>query len=196
MQEVLDSLCLQKYLYKFMFNLLPENLRKSIVSEYRLRLTVVVMFFVILIQISFLIFLFPSWLVSFYKEKDFSNQSDELSKSLSTLDISSTTSFIKSFNSKIGIINESLEYPRFVPILDDILAKKSGTIRISGIYYTVNSINSGTLTLEGIGDSRESLVSFSDGLKSIEYFKKVDLPISNLAKDKNIDFTISINIEN
>ncbi len=188
--------CLQKYLYKIMFNLLPENLRNAVVKEYHLRLTIVVMVYVILIQVSFLIFLFPSWLVSFYKEKDFSSQSDELNKSLSTLDISSTTSFIKSFNTKIGIINDSLEYPKFVPILDDVLAKKTGTIRITGMYYTVNSINSGTLTLEGIGDTRESLVSFSDSLKTIGYFKKVDLPISNLAKDKNIDFTISINIEN
>lgn len=179
-----------------MFNLLPENLRNAVIKEYRLRLTVVVMVFVILIQVSFLVFLFPSWLVSFYKEKDFSTQSDELSKSLSTLDISSTTSFIKSFNNKIGIINNALEYPKFIPILDDILAKKTGSIRISGMYYTVDSMNSGTLTLEGIGDTRESLVSFSDSLETIGYFKKVDLPISNLAKDRNIAFTISINIEN
>ena len=179
-----------------MINLLSPIEKKKILKEYHLRLTIVVMVFVILIQVSFLIFLFPSWLVSFYKEKDFSSQSDELNKSLSTLDISSTTSFIKSFNTKIGIINDSLEYPKFVPILDDVLAKKTGAIRITGMYYTVNSINSGTLTLEGIGDTRESLVSFSDSLKTIGYFKKVDLPISNLAKDKNIDFTISINIEN
>lgn len=179
-----------------MFNLLPENLRKSIVSEYRLRLVVIVIVFIILIQVSFLVFLFPSWLVSFYKEKEFSLQSDEVNKSLSTLDISSTTSFIKSFNTKLGIINDSLDYPKFVPVMDEVLSKKPTSIRISGIYYSVNSANSSVLTLEGIGDTRESLVSFSESLRSVKNFKKVDLPISNLAKDKNIDFTISVTIEN
>ncbi len=179
-----------------MFNLLPENLRKTITTEYRLRLAILAIVMVVLVQISFLIFLFPSWLVSYYKEKDFSVQSDELNKSLSTLDISSTTAFIKSFNTKIGIINDSLEYPKFVPMVDEVIAKKTSSIRISGIYYTVNSANTGTLTLEGLGDTRESLVSFSDSLKTIQHFKKVDLPISNLAKDKNISFIISINVEN
>ncbi len=179
-----------------MFNLLPENLRKQITGEYRLRLAVISILLVIFIQVSFLVFLSPSWLVSYYKEKEYSLQSDELNKSLSTLDISSTTAFIKSFNTKLGIINDSLEYPKFIPIVDGILSKKNNNIRISGIYYSVNSATAGTLTLEGIGDTRESLVSFSENLRSIEHFKKVDLPISNLAKDKNIDFTISVTIEN
>ncbi len=179
-----------------MFNLIPENLRKNIVSEYRLRLVVVSIVFLILIQISFLIFLFPSWLVSYYKEKDFSVQSDEINKSLSALDIASTTNFIKSLNTKLGIINDTQEYPRFVPIVDEVLSKKTASIRISGIYFSDNSATTAVLTLEGIGDTRESLVSFADSLKTIPHFKKVDLPISNLAKDKNIDFTISINIEN
>jgi hypothetical protein len=46
-----------------------------------------------------------------------------------------------------------------------------------------------------MGDKRESIVAFTDNLKKIDSFSKVDLPISNLAKDKNIDFSISINIE-
>jgi hypothetical protein len=140
--------------------------------------------------------LFPSWLVSYYKEKDFSVQSDEINKSLSTLDIASTTNFIKSFNTKLGIISGSQDYPKFIPVVDEILSKKSNNMRISGIYYSVNSATTGVLTLEGIGDTRESLVTFSESLKTVPYFKKVDLPISNLAKDKNIEFTISINVEN
>lgn len=179
-----------------MFNLLPENLRKKIVKEYKARLVVICILFIVLIQVSFLIFLFPSWLVSHYKEQNYSLQSDELNKTLSTLDISSTTSFIKSFNTKIGIINDSLEYPKYVPLIDEILSKKTNSIRLSGIHYSVNSSTSGSITLEGIGDTRESLVAFSESLKTVEHFKKVDLPISNLAKDKNIGFTISISVEN
>lgn len=178
-----------------MFNLLPENLRKSIIAEYRLRFTVVVIIFLIVIQVSFLFFLFPTWLSSFYREKDFSLQNDEANKSLSTLDIGSTTSFIKTFNSKLNIIDESLEYPKFSPIIDEVLSKKISAIRIYGIYYTVSSANTGTLTISGIGDNRESLVTYTEKLREISYLKKVDLPISNLAKERNIEFTININIE-
>lgn len=178
-----------------MFNLLPENLRKSIVTEYKLRLSIVVLLFVVLLQFSFLIFLFPSWLTSHYKEKDFLVKSDELNRSISALDVSSTTAFIKSINEKLSVANQTLEYPKLIPIIDSVISYKGTSIRLDGILYTVNGSNSGVLTINGMGDKRDSLVAYADSLKKIDSFKKVDLPISNLAKDKNIDFSISVNIE-
>lgn len=178
-----------------MFNLLPENLRKKIITEYKLRLVIVIILSVIIVQMSFLVFLFPSWLISYYKEKDSSIRNEEINQFLSTLDISSTTSYIRSLNTTLNIVNETLEYPKLVPVLDSILAKRTSNIRFKGINYSVNSSDSAVITLSGIGSTRESLVSFTKSLEQIESFKKVDLPISNLAKDKNIDFSISINIE-
>jgi hypothetical protein len=178
-----------------MFNLLPENLRKKIITEYRLRLTIMAFIFIIIVQVSFLIFLFPSWLTSYYREKEFAGRSDEINKFLATSDLSSTTSFIKSLNTKLNIINDNLDYPRLVPIVNEALLKRTPTIKLNEIYYNVTSAKGGELILKGIGSSRESLVSFTESLKKISFFKKVDLPISNLAKDKNIDFSINIIIE-
>lgn len=179
-----------------MFNLLPENLRKNIITDYRLRLTILSLLFVVLIQVCFLIFLFPTWLTSNYKEKDYLIRSEEMNTFLSTLDLASTTSNVKNLNNKLSTINENLSYPLSLPIINNILSKKTTNIKISGIYYTINSKNSGLVTVNGVSDKRDSLVLFAENLRSIPEFKKVDLPISNLAKDKNIEFTININIEN
>lgn len=178
-----------------MFNLLPENLKEKIKKEYKLRLTIIAILFVIIAQLTFLIFLLPSWLNSYYKQKEYSGRKNEVSNFLSSLDISSTTAYIKSTNSILTIINDSLDYPKMSPVVMDILSKKKSSIKIGGIFYSVNSGNSATLSINGLASNREALVSFSDSLKEIEYFKKVDLPISNLAKDKNIDFSINVNIE-
>ena len=178
-----------------MFNLLPENLRKEIVKEYRFRLSIIIILFVIIIQLSFLVFLFPSWLTSFYKEKDFSARGDEADRSLLSLDISSTTAYIKSLNSTLSVIDNSLDYPEFVPIINEVLSKKTTGIRLSSINYSADSKTAGTLNITGMSDKRDTLVSFVDKLKDVSYLKKVDLPISNLAKDKNIDFSININVD-
>ncbi len=178
-----------------MFNLLPENIRRVITIEYRMRLFIIVIVFIIALEGSLLIFLFPSWLNSYYKEKDVAGRTEDLNDSLSTLDINTTTSFIKSVNNTLKILDDNLEYPKFVPVLDNLLSKKSSSIRLSGINYNVDTRNAGKIVLTGVGASRESLVSFSDRLKGIDYLKKVDLPISNLAKDKDINFTISITLE-
>lgn len=178
-----------------MFNLLPENLRNRIKKEYRFRLAIVVLLFIILSQISFIIFLFPSWLISFYKEKDFMVKSDEISKTISALDVASTTSFIRTLNEKLLNISDAMEYPLIIPIYNSILSVRSSSIRLGSMYYTATDSNSAVVTISGISDKRDSLVSFTESLRKIESFSSVDLPISNLAKDKNIDFTISINIE-
>lgn len=178
-----------------MFNLLPDNLRNEIKRDYRYRLAIVVLVFVILTQVSFLIFLFPSWLISFYKEKDYMVKNDEISKNISAIPVASTTAVIKSLNEKLLNINNALEYPEILPIIDQIILARTSSIRIADISYTVNDSKTGVINISGMGDKRESIVGFTENLKKIESFKKVDLPISNLAKDKNIDFTISINIE-
>lgn len=178
-----------------MFNLLPENLKERIKKEYRLRLAIVILSFVVMSQIFFLIFLFPSWLNSYSKEKDYLVKSDEINKTISALDVASTTSFINFLNKKLLTINDVLEYPRVVPIFNSIMSAKSQSIRLEGIYYTSADSDSAVVTVNGLSDRRDSLVLFTDNLKKIDGFNKVDLPISNLAKDKNIDFSININIE-
>lgn len=178
-----------------MFNLIPENLRNKIITDYRLRLVIVVITFLVFFQLVFLVLLFPSWLVSFYKEKDIDRRNDEMNIFLSNLNVGSTTSYVKLLNQKLNIINDSLEYPEFVPIIKNVLSKKTSSIRLGGLLYTVNTPTSGSLVVKGVSDSRESLVSYVKNLESLEMFKKVDLPISNLAKDKNIDFSITISIE-
>ncbi len=177
-----------------MFNLLPDSLKSKIKKEYKLRLVVVVLAFVLFVQFSFLVFLVPTWVSSFYREKEAVSQSNEMNAFLSTLNISSTTSFVKSVNSKLSLINSSLEYPKVIPILDELLLKKTDFISLKGFSYTANATTTATLNLIGVGSSRESLVSFVKSLEEISFFKNVDLPISNLAKDKNIDFSININI--
>jgi hypothetical protein len=48
------------------------------------------------------------------------------------------------------------------------------------------------MAVSGKAVSRDALLSFSKALKSNHRFESVDLPVSNLAKSKDIEFSISI----
>lgn len=48
------------------------------------------------------------------------------------------------------------------------------------------------IVIEGVADNRQILASFRDKLMSAEGVASVDLPISNLASDKDIDFNITV----
>ncbi len=57
-----------------------------------------------------------------------------------------------------------------------------------------NTINPVVLT--GMADNRHALASFRDRLLADSLVKLVDLPISNLASDKDIKFTITVTLSN
>lgn len=155
---------------------------------------VVSLVFVLFIQLSFLVFLIPTWVSSFYREKEAIGNSEQMNVFLSTLNISSTTSFVKSVNLKLGIISNSLEYSSVIPVIDEVLSKKTSSISLRGFNYLTTGTSTATLNIAGTGSTRESLVSFVKSLEGVSFFKGVDLPISNLAKDKNIEFSINITV--
>lgn len=178
-----------------MFNLLPDALKQKIKSEYTLRWFSVLLTSILFIQLVFLCFLFPSWLVSLYKEREVVVRINTVDKTSKTLDTEQITTLIASINTKLEVINSKLQYPRVLPIVNSILSKKTNNIYVNGIIFTSDSDKTGSVTIRGVSYDRDSLVSFVKKLQGGGLFKNVDLPISNFARDKNIDFSINAIIE-
>lgn len=177
-----------------MFNLLPNNLKDKIRSEYRLHFVIVAFLFIIFLQVTHLVFLFPSWLISLNKEKEVILQSEKSNRSSLDSQINLINSTIKSINTKLNVINSTLEYPKVVPLIDGILAQKTNDIHIKAIQYTSSKNTSVKINLTGVSATRESLVLFVKKLEESKLFNNVDLPISNFTKDKDIDFSINMTI--
>ena len=177
-----------------MFNLLPDNLKEKIKKEYKTRLLVVVLLFGLFIQILFLVFIFPSWVLSLYREKEDIVQLDKINQSALSKETETVTSVIKSMNIKLDILDKTLKYPEAINLIDIILSKKTPLIRLNNLVYTSSSQSGTTILLRGISDTRDSLVSFEKNLEQSGHFKTVDLPVSNLAKDRDIIFSINLSL--
>jgi hypothetical protein len=174
-----------------MFNLLPESLRDGLKKEYRLRRLTIILIFVVFIELSFLIFLFPTWLNSLYKEKGLAAEALKSGQVSVDENLNGTISTIKTLNSKLSTI-DMLNYPGILPFIDIILSKKTKSISITQINYASSDSNNATLSISGISANRDSLVSFVKSLEDSKSFKSVNSPISNFAKDKNINFSINL----
>ena len=178
-----------------MFNLLPNDLKQRIRSEYNLHLIVVALASVLFLQISFFIFLLPSWFISIAKEKDVVLQVATINKFLVDSKIEPIVSTIDMINTKLDTINSVLEYPKVTPFIDSIVSRKTKDILINEIFYTSSGKTTGVLSLSGNSSTRESLVLFVKKLEETKLFENVDLPISNFAKDKDIKFSINMTIK-
>ena len=175
-----------------MFNLLPDILKARLKSEYRLRHLIVILGFVIFLQITFLIFLSPSWVITFYKEKDAVSMTNLANQSVSSTTSASLSAVIVGTNDKLKVLNNSLQYLKVTNLMNVIISNKTSSISVSEMSYTSTNASSTDIIIGGVSLSREALVSFVKKLKDSKLFSKVDLPVSNLAKDKNIQFSINI----
>jgi hypothetical protein len=178
-----------------MFNVLPDIFKKEIKSEYYLRRIIVSLLFVIFIQVAFLVFIFPSWLVSFYHQKEVSTEMNSQKSNAASKNINNILQTISLTNQNLGTIDHSFGYSSFLPIIEKIISDKTPAIALTEFVYN----NSGAtttvpMTVSGIAKTREDLVGFVKTLDSENIFSNVVSPISDLAKDTNISFDINLDV--
>jgi hypothetical protein len=77
-----------------------------------------------------------------------------------------------------------------VSIIEKIFSAKSSNISLSSVSLDHKS-DSWSLSVGGRAATRESLVDFSKKLGGISDFSGIDLPVSSLAKNKDISFSIT-----
>lgn len=178
-----------------MFNLLPENLKNKIKKDYNLRRAVVVFAFIIFLGATFLVFLFPSWIVSIYKEEQFSLQAKNSNQSTLEGDVNVVALNIKKINSELRTVDTAFGNRKVIPTINIILSKKTKSISIKELTYKSEDPTNVTVFIEGVSATRGSLLAFVKSLEETKAFKAVNLPISNFAKDKDIAFSINLILE-
>jgi len=178
-----------------MFNVLPDNLKNKIKFEYKLRRVVVVFLFIFFIQICVTIAFFPTWLFSFFNEQEMVQELQKIDGESLLKEVQNTSTSISELNKKLNTLDKVFENLSAVSILENIIIQKNDTIRINEITYSSTQNNDSSIILRGIADDREALLSFVKNLESSGLFEKVNVPISNFAKNKNIDFSISLSIK-
>ena len=73
-----------------------------------------------------------------------------------------------------------------------ILTTLAGTnVSLTNFQFS-NLVTAGKITVSGVASTRQDLAVFRDGVSGDKRFSAVDLPISNLIKDKDLLFTMNI----
>ena len=176
-----------------MINLLPDEYKKQIRKEYRRRILIVALIFTFLTEIVSVILLVPSYFIS--NTKYYSVEShlpkDVLADKTESL---KTSDIIKKINDKIDLLRiSSAGKAQINKLINSIVVEKYSTIAIRSISYEMRG-DTAKIDVLGVARSRESLLGFVDRLKKDKYFAEVYSPVSNLVKDKDIDFSIQIAI--
>lgn len=173
-----------------MYKLLPPETREKVKGEYLLRRTAVVVAAFVFLEVVALVGLFPSFVLS----KAIQREVSEKAAVSGSVPAESLLPWLEELNLKLKALNPKLDQDRPSSDLAKALSRKGSGITLENISWT-KSAEATTLALSGTAADRQSLLSLQSRLNGSNDFSAVSLPVSNLAKDKNISFEIKLVIK-
>ncbi len=180
-----------------MTNLLPQQEQVNIKKEYKHRRLVVIFSALVVMFVVSAGFLVPSFMLSNVKLREVSFDAEQARRASEDLQKTKSVSsaLLKDAEKKLSllIVDKNKNKNDASDVIRLVTDNKSDRVRIQSITYEMGKDKiAGKMTVAGIAKDRDSLTEFVKILESQKLFTKVDLPVSNFAKDKDINFSISI----
>lgn len=113
---------------------------------------------------------------------------------------------VTNYENVSGALVQASQQARFiidqssVPVFSEYLTifetLEGEDIEIKEFLLEVGKDGIAPINISGVASGRQTLATFRDDLLALDIVKEVDFPISNLAKDKDIPFNISVVLNN
>lgn len=172
-----------------MFKLLTEEERQKVMYEYTIRRTIVMLFAFILVLVVGIIGLLPSYALSNARQNEVLERTRMMGSSGERRNEAELQAWLVDINRKLQALSPKLDGEQPSDFIERLLDQRTTGLRITG--FSLSRVEDKiTLSASGIALDRQTLITFENRINSSGYFSEVILPISNLAKDRNIDFQI------
>jgi hypothetical protein len=174
-----------------MINLLPQKEKALIHKEYLLRRIALYLAILFILAIIAGILLIPSYILSFSRRNA---AESTLSQPATESQQQNTLLMNQIQKTKSALVVLAPENPVKLPtdIIGIITKHKTPQITVNDISYKYIKPNSFIVSIKGLAKTRQSLTSFKASLEQEPGIAEIILPISNLAKDSNIEFSFEI----
>lgn len=173
-----------------MINLIPPSAKKSITREYWLRVISVWFVGMTVALLAGIVIMVPAYVLIGLQVSASENSSREASQKIAGYE--SVSKDLDYANQQARAIIDNF---RFLPMSDYVhmvRAHENAEVVVSEVRVNRAKEGFGPVSVVGEASNRQALATFRDRLLAEPEVESVDLPISNLAKDKDIQFTLSV----
>lgn len=174
-----------------MFNLLPKNEKEAIRREYRLRLAIVILWMSFGSLLIASVLLLPSFLLSSEKEKAAKQRYENLNASVKQNASDNFDAVLRDAKQRLELLGHESPGVLLHRLVLRIASLKSDRVSLSNFSFVGGEKGKKNVTIAGVARDRTSLLAFVKALERAELFEAVAVPISNFAKDTDIDFSIT-----
>jgi hypothetical protein len=177
-----------------MINLLPPHARKKVQVEYWVRVFSVWVALMGLACIIIGLMLIPSLILVQSQLNLYDNEYQNASAQNSVYtSLEESVNLANTVSMQLMSSNSEAVFSKLLFEVEKIARR---TVVLDSIAFTSEEAPVESIQLSGEAPSRSLLVQFRDDLEESPLFKSVELPLSNLAKDKDVPFNITIIISN
>jgi hypothetical protein len=175
-----------------MINLIPPQAKKTLLKEYWIRVVSVwlmvlsITLFVGAGVLSPVYFLINSQ-ISIYKES-------AVSASEKVVSYENVSTDLVDASQQAKIVMDEKDLPVFSDYTSLFFGLEGEKVKINKISINRDEVQIQPISIAGFAENRQSLASFRDVILAQEGVQDVDLPISNLAQDLDIPFTITVTL--
>jgi hypothetical protein len=174
-----------------MLNLLPKDYKNEIRREYLRRFSIVLLIILSLVDVFVFVAIFPSYILISSRKKIAEETKQLIQNSSKAKDRNIILTNVKDLENRLKVV-AMIPGDKPTDYIDKALLLKSKGICFKNISYTKKSDTVKEVSLEGSAYSRFSLINFSKEVKASSWSTSSDIPLSNLASEKNINFFINL----
>lgn len=182
-----------------MINLLPDNEKIKIKKEYRNKILIIILTISAVVFSLSLVLLVPSLLFARAQSYLIERNTETVKKVSVAKDQEYIKKTASDINYKVSIVESSPENYIFSDSLNNIISSKISGVQITGVFFEKQD-KKGEITnmfeIRGTANKREDLINFAKELESRKYFAKINLPVSNYVKDRDIEFNVQATANN
>ena len=176
-----------------MTNLIPQTAKHKVAKEYWTRVVSIWVFILSGIFIIAGVLLIPVNVIINNRIDIYSGPAQEAVKDVTEYDLSSSV-LIKS-SARAGLIMKLDEKDRFSRIVKLIESLTNAGVKIDNFDFSRTDTGISPIAISGHADTRQTLAEFREILLSSDEIEDVLLPISNLARDKDITFNVTVTMK-
>lgn len=173
-----------------MINLIPPVVKTAIIKEYWVRVISVFLFICGFVSVAALLTILPTYVFVSGQVDVYANSASEAAQRVSEYDLSAGA-LIKA-NTMAQKIFELRATQNFSKVIEQLSGLEGGGVQIESYNFSRNEKNLNPVMVTGVATTRLALSDFRDRLLKEDNITDVVLPISNLTKDKDIEFSISV----
>lgn len=175
-----------------MFNLLPAIEKQSILKDYRTRLLSVALMFLAFTLFWGAMLLLPAYLSSKQREQAMSDSHAVLLKQIASRNQDNFSDTVRLTREKIAILTPKTESIPLSKIIKEIVSLKGASIKFQAFGISISPSGATEVVLSGVAKTRASLLLLTDRLEKSKVFAQVEVPVSNFAKNTDLEFSINL----